>query len=220
MEENNIQDIEYVEVVEEPTTFYTYIKKEIPGYYFRPSEPLTEDNCDILGSTFEDFKNGKFVPLNEEQITFAEEHPNATIKEIFNMQILEPVVPVRTIEMARMQKKRDISAYDNSPSVNDFTINNELHAWFTPTERNNYRQSVESAKLLNIENLQFFVGNQLLTVSTNQADMMLAMLQLYADQCFIVTKQHQLAIDQLETIEEVDDYDYTVGYPNKINFEL
>lgn len=45
---------------------YTYIKKSIPGYYFRPEEPLTEENCDILGYTLEDFYNDKFVQLSSE----------------------------------------------------------------------------------------------------------------------------------------------------------
>lgn len=220
MEENNIQNVEYVEVVEEPTTFYTYIKKEIPGYYFRPTEPLTEDNCDILGSTFEDFLNGKFVPLNEEQIAFSEEHPNATIKEIFDMQIVEHIIPVRTLEQAKFEKIKEITNYDSSQEVNDFTINELYHTWLTPTEITNYNQSVEAAKLMQVDTLQFFIGDVLLEVETSKAELMLAAIKLYADNCFIVTKQHKLAVNNLETIEEVDNYDYTVGYPSKLNFDI
>lgn len=49
---------------------------------------------------------------------------------------------------------------------------------------------------------------------------MLAAIQLYADACYMVTKGHLLAIDSLENIEEVDTYDYTVGYPEKLNFSI
>lgn len=218
--EENIQDIEFVEVVEEPTTTYTYIKKEIPGYYFRPIEPLTKDNCDILGSTFEDFLNGKFVPLNEEQIAFAEQYPKATIKEIFDTELRQPLIHIRDIEEAKAEKLRQIDEYDNSNKVNDFIINSTIHTWFTPTERANYKQSVEAAELMKVDKLQFFIENQLFEVDTIKAKQMLAMIQLYADSCFIVTKQHKLAVEELTTIEDVDNYNYKVGYPNKLNFEL
>ena len=49
---------------------------------------------------------------------------------------------------------------------------------------------------------------------------MLAAIQLYADQCFIKTKQHEAAIKALATIEDINNYDYTVGYPTKLNFTL
>ena len=210
--------IDNVEV--ETPTVYTYIKKEIPGYYFRPTEPLTEDNCDKLGFTWEDFEEGMFVPLNEEQITFSEEHPNASIKEIFDTKLEEVVIPERTIERAKAEKLREINNYDNSRQVNMFTINDEEIVWFTPTERANYKASIESAKLLGIPTLKFFVNDKLFEVETSKAEMMLAAIQLYADECYIITKQHQITVENLETIEEVDSYDYTVGYPNKLNFDI
>lgn len=198
---------------------YTYIKKEIPGHYFRPQEPLTEENCDVLGSTFEDYLNGKFVPLNEEQIAFAEENPEASIKEIFEMHIEEAIPYVRTLEDAKNELKHRISLHDHSEEVNSFTVNG-LTAWFTPTERANYKQSIEAAKLVNMATLQFFIEDNLLEVGTSEAEEMLALIQLYADKCYIVTRQHNLAVDKLETIEDVDNYDYTVGYPDKLEFTL
>jgi hypothetical protein len=49
---------------------------------------------------------------------------------------------------------------------------------------------------------------------------MLAQIQLYADQCFIVTKQHITAVEALETIEEVDAYDVSADYPQRLIFTL
>jgi hypothetical protein len=49
---------------------------------------------------------------------------------------------------------------------------------------------------------------------------MLAQIQLYADQCFLVTKQHEAAVNALDSIESVDNYDITLGYPTKLVFNV
>jgi hypothetical protein len=41
-------------------------------------------------------------------------------------------------------------------------------------------------------------------------------LEVYAGKCFVNTTQHLLAIKELRTVEDVVNYDYTSGYPNKI----
>lgn len=173
-----------------------------------------------IGTTFEDYENGLYVRLSEGQVNFYKENPNATIEQIWNMEIPEVVVPERTLEDAKREMLMNIFNYGISKNVNGFTINNTIETWFTVQERLNYKQSVESAKLLNVESLTFFVANQSLQVSTTNAEKMLAALQLYADQCYIVTKQHEIAVKNLTTIEEVDSFNYKADYPNKLNFDL
>jgi hypothetical protein len=107
--------------------------------------------------------------------------------------------------------------------VNGFNIINgedTIIAWLTPSERANYRSSIDAAELVGVENLQLYVGEMPVTLPTQSAKMMLAQIQLYADQCFIVTKQHIAAVAALETIEAVDAYDNTVDYPSKPEFNL
>lgn len=191
---------------------FTYIKKEIPGYFFRPEEPLTPENCDVLGSTYEDFLDGKFVPLNEAQITFSNEHPDAQIKNIWYCE-------EQLIDEVRNTKLLDLEQYDNSDSVNQFTING-IGTWFTPIERSNYTSSISAAKILGVENLTFYIESTAITVPTTQAEWMLAAVQLYADQCYITTKQHEYTIKQLESIDEIKNYDFTTNYPDKLEFMI
>lgn len=195
-----------------------YIKKDITSKrYISLEEPLNPDNFDNIGKTWKDYLDNKFVKLSKYQVEFAEEHPDATVEEIWNKALVENI---RTLEDAKQYKISEIDLYDNSSAVNGFTVNNAFTAWFTVQERLNYKQSIESAKLLGINDLAFFIGDNMLNVSVTNAEMMLAALQLYADQCFIVTKQHKLAVNALESIEEVDEYDYKTGYPEKLNFDL
>lgn len=195
---------------------YTYIKHDIKGYYVEFNEMFNPDLYNNLGSTYQDFLNNLWVLLSDEQVAFHNEHPTASVKEVWDMQLTP--IPPRTLDQAKREMIQNIEYYDNSSEVNGFTINNDVEGWFTPDERSNYRSSIDAAKLLQVPSLSFYVGDMLLEVTPTQAEYMLAQVQLYADQCYMVTKQHKLDVEAMETIEEVDEFDYTADYPQKINF--
>jgi hypothetical protein len=56
------------------------------------------------------------------------------------------------------------------------------------------------------------------TFSPQQWLQMLAMLEVYAANALNTTERHKIAINNLSTVEEVEEYDYTVGYPTKCQF--
>lgn len=198
----------------------TYIWKQAPEFYIETLEEIDPVYWDgMIGSTLEDFEDGKWVKLSNEQVEFHKEHENASLSEVFNLQ-LNPVHDVNPLKVAKDAKIADLMNYDSSSNINEFTVNEIMPAWFTPEMRSNYRNSIDAAKLLNVENLEVFIGDNLITIPTATAEQMLAAIQLYADQCFIKTKQHKSAIENLTTIEEVENYDYTIGYPTKLNFTL
>lgn len=195
----------------------TYIRKNIDGYYIEFNEELDANVwAGKIGSTYQEFLEGKWIHLNSEQVAFHVEHPYATIKEVLDCQLTP--TPPRTLEQAKSEKIAQIEAYDNSNAVNGFTINGELEGWLTPGERSNYRSSIEAAKRQSVPELSFYVGDFPLTVTPVQGEYMLDQVQLYADACAIVTKQHELAVNALDSIEAVDGYNYQTGYPNKLNF--
>jgi hypothetical protein len=47
---------------------------------------------------------------------------------------------------------------------------------------------------------------------------MLGAVEVYASDALNVTEQHKAAINSLSSIEEVEAYDFTVGYPEKLIF--
>lgn len=71
-----------------------------------------------------------------------------------------------------------------------------------------------------VESLSLFIGEEEFTLPTLKAEEILDRIQLYADRCFIVTKQHKIAVEYLDTIEAVDSYDYTGDYPDNLEFVL
>ena len=201
----------------------TYIRKSIKGYYIDfPDEIDAEYWAGKIGSTYEDFLNNKWILLSEEQLAFHTEHPNASISQVLSMTLPEPYV--RTLEDAKMDKIYQIEEYDRSDSVNSFTVilneNNTIEHWLNPDQRANYKNSVDAAKLVGLEELHPVFNGIQLTLPTQMAEMALAQIQLYADRCYIVTETHKAEINALETIEAVDNYNITSGYPEKLTFNL
>lgn len=190
----------------------TYVQKDIPEFYIEQEYIQGE----FRGYSYDDFINGKYIKLSEKQVNFHNYNPDASIEEVINYS--EPFV--YTVDFVKELKIKGLDDYDNSDAVNDFIINNTIHAWFTPEERSNYKSSVESAKLLGVSELSLYIGENLFTIPTQQAEIMLAQIQLYADSCFMVTKTHKINIENLDTVEAVQSYDITQGYPEKINFTL
>lgn len=200
-----------------------YIRKNIKGYYVDFPEEIDAEYWEgQIGETYEDFLDNKWILLNDEQVQFHEDNPDASVKEVIEMQLTpvpEPSIENQIIR-ARQEKLAKLHQYDNSSEVNEFSINGELKTWFTPSERSNYKNSIDSAKLLGISNLTLLVNGTVIELPTSKAEQLLAMIQLYADACYMVTKQHEGAIQALQNIVEIEEYDYTAGYPKKLNFEL
>lgn len=190
----------------------TYIHKE-NGFWQVENLPKSY----LTGKTIEDYNLGAYLPLDNDQIAFRAENPEATQMEVYYMQ-LSPE-PVRTVEQARQDKLMQIEMYDRSEAVNTFYVNG-IPDWLTPDVQSNYRNSIDSAELLQETHITFTVAQIASTLTLQDAKVILAKIQRYADNCTIVTKTHMAAVRSLSSIDEIDNYDYKVNYPKKEEFSL
>lgn len=233
---------------------YTYIKNSVNGFYVTFDQKLNAELFNNLGSTYQDFLDGKWVLLSKEQVKFHETYPQCGIEDVLNMKV--PVAPQEheeTLDEVKNKVISDITVFDNGLGVNQFFVmvplsedeiarNKEeaakrkeelgleeepdvettkaISAWFTPAERSDYKNSIDAAQLLNIDTLNLVINDIPLTVSTEEAAKMLAAIQVYANACYLVTKQHQAAIQSMDSIEAVKNYDYRTGYPEKLRFNI
>jgi hypothetical protein len=195
-----------------------YIQKDAKGVYVEFGFELDPES-NYIGNTFDDYKAGAWVLLSEEQLAFKEANLNASVEEIVNMQLIPIPEVVRTLEDAVEDKLAALAAYDASGEVNSFILAG-IPAWITADERAKYNTSICAAELLNEAAIEIPLAGQFFTLPVAQAKMMLAMVQRYADQAAIVTAKHKAAIEALTTLEEVEAYDFTAGYPEKITFDL
>ena len=119
------------------------------------------------------------------------------------------------IDMAKAAKIAEIEAYSDSDAVNSLTFNG-IKTWLTRTVRDGYDTSITAAKNLGETNVTFMVGDNEMQLPIEQARRVLDLVQRYADACYLVTERHKIAVKALQTVEEVESYDYTTGYPEKL----
>ena len=140
---------------------------------------------------------------------------NPTEEQLIKAGYVQEEEPVMTVEDAKEAKIAEIAAYSDSDAVNSLTFNG-LKTWLTRTVRDGYDTSITAAKNLGEPNVTFMVGDKEMQLPVEQARRVLDLVQRYADACFLVTERHKIAVRSLQTVDEVESYDYTRGYPEKL----
>ena len=122
--------------------------------------------------------------------------------------------PSRGIEQAKSEKIAEIIAYDVSSNVNGFRYG-DVEYWIPRETRVSL---MNTANILGSGMMTLWFNDTPLELEVNRVRDMLSVLERYAFTCYNVTEQHKVEVMALDTVEEVDAYDVTVGYPNKVNF--
>lgn len=130
-----------------------------------------------------------------------------------------PPVPERTLEIAKSEKIAQITAYDTSEAVNSFTLGNAT-MWISIDDRISLMNSTTILQNAGETTTTLWYDGVKYTLPCATLIQMLSALEVYALQCYDVTEQHKAEVNALTTIEEVDAYDYTIGYPEKLSFEV
>jgi len=123
------------------------------------------------------------------------------------------------IESVRRNKLRQIDLYDTSETVNGFFLNGTL-MWLDKSIRSGLVNTLNSATVIGRETINIWFKGIYITLPTEQAKQLLAALEIYATDCYNVTAQHKVNVNNLQTIEEINSYDITSGYPDRLEFNL
>jgi len=140
-----------------------------------------------------------------------------------DLQAWKAYIAERELATAKKAKTDALLTYDASDAVNSFDVTiggNTMSLWIDRETRADYRSSIEAAELLGRTEVKPVFGGQEVTLSVQMAKMALAQVQLYANQCYGVTERHKAAILLLQSVQEVEGYDFTVGYPERLRFEV
>lgn len=122
-----------------------------------------------------------------------------------------------TIEELRAQKLDELRTYDASDTVNQFSING-VSGWFNKSTRVGLMNSISVEQASGRTETSIWLGDALFVLPIDKAVDVLHQLELYALACHNVTQGHINAINQLETKEAIEVYDFRTGYPRKLNF--
>ncbi len=137
--------------------------------------------------------------------------------ELRKLDGTEPT-PAELLALAKGKKDGDITAFDNSANVNSFIIGG-LPMWLGWELRARLESSLEAIEAEGGTEMTKGFGGIDYTFSVDQWHAMINAVENYAGQCQKVTEGHRAAVNALATIAEVEAYDYTVGYPPKVNFD-
>lgn len=124
-----------------------------------------------------------------------------------------------TVEEARKIMIEKINKYDLSEKVNLFYLNNNP-AWLDKNTRVGLMNSISIEKNSGFELTTLWLGIQSYTLPIDVAINFLTQLELYAKDCYNKTAEHKYNIEQLLTVKEILEYDYTIGYPSKLSISL
>lgn len=124
-----------------------------------------------------------------------------------------------TAEDLKKIKLQEIINYDKSEDVNKFFINN-FSLWLSREERIVIKDRFQREKDAGKEKTRLLYKGLVLELTPDIGIHLINMVSAYADQCFDVTEAHKSALNDLTTKEEIQSYDYTVGYPEKISITL
>ncbi len=104
--------------------------------------------------------------------------------------------------------------YDQSDNVNSFIYKGNKY-WLDKQQRSCMRTVAESG----LDIIEVVVGNEVLPLPSDFIRQFILQLEAYAYKCYVNTAKHQNAINSLQTVDEILNYDYTTGYPEKIVLE-
>ena len=123
------------------------------------------------------------------------------------------------LAQAKEEKKQRIDDYDTSPSVNVFRLNG-MDIWLDKATRTGLMLRLQAENAAGRETTTLWYEGMAVTLPIDAAMSILYALEVYASECYDNTQRHKAEVDRLETKEAVEAYDYRVGYPEVLEFEL
>lgn len=211
---------------------YTYITKENKLTYIGLNDLLDPSSNDI-GESYLDFLAGKWVLLSEEQVLFKEEHPDATVKEVFNMKLVEKVdEDIAVNELARAKSDKLEAIYQQDSQSNKFFISvisegkevSNSEFWMDKDLRNSLLNVTLPALQQNGETATRLWSNTIpptsIEVPIDWALNCIPVVEIYAKKTYDLMQGNIAKVYEAQSVDEINSIDVESGYPPYITFEL
>ena len=174
-----------------------YINQETGEKYFGGSITISKDGLLFSGvPTEEQLQEWGFTKYEAKPYTISEEE---------------------SLEQAKLNKIAELELYDQGENVNSFTLNGQ-EMWLNVSERQQLATQINANESIGRETMTRWFNGHEFTFPIETWKQMLILLEVYAGDAFNVTESHKAAINELTSIEEVESYDFTRGYPQKLIF--
>lgn len=191
-----------------------YINNSVNGQYLEIDYTLTEEKGYEMGTTYEDYLQGKWIELSEGQKLFHEQNPGASIREVINTE-LDPEPPGPTPEQllaqAKNRKNEECSSYAYSDAVRKIVLDDQS-VWLEKWARQDYRTRIETAKRIG-SNIVVFNGSPM---EANVLAVLLDYMDSHELKLEEVLAAKMKEVSECTDVEQVEDIDAQSGYPEII----
>ena len=133
-------------------------------------------------------------------------------------EYVEPTpTPAQLLQRAKDAKIAELEAYDQSDAVNSFSVNGQ-EMWLNAQTRQQLRISLDANQQAGRETVTKWFDGVQYTYPIDVWYYMLGQVEVYAGDALNVTESHKAAINALDDIDDVEEYDFTTDYPEKLSF--
>lgn len=159
--------------------------------------------------------NGRFIEVNDRMIITPT--PEILLENGYTPVDIEPSQE-ELLAAAKVEKIAEIKEYDNSDAVNSFKLNG-FSVWINREDRIGTRRAIELDIASGKTESEIWLNGFKLIVNSELALKLLDAVGHYAYSAYNVTQSHIFAVKNLTSINEVEKYDYTKGYPQKLDLK-
>ena len=169
-----------------------------------------------------------YVRVNEEEIQVEEynnmgdkqEEPILVTKYQYDVVLTKVKYQNEQNVLNKMKelKEDEINEYDMSSNINSFTYHG-VDMWLDKATRNGLIMRLNAEKAVGKAETTLWFGTMSFTLSIDDGLQLLTLLEVYSSACYDNTAHHIAAVEALNDVEDVFNYDYTVGYPQKVVIE-
>lgn len=132
-----------------------------------------------------------------------------------------PIVEEPTEEEIFNREKQhvieDIMVYDSSKEVNIFYVQ-DIPMWLDKATRAGLMLRLQAETAAGETETSLWYNGMEFKLPVETATQMLYAIEVYASKCYDKTQYHIAQISHLTTIEEIYNYNYRTGYPDKLKF--
>lgn len=118
---------------------------------------------------------------------------------------------------AKKRLIRTIERYDSSSEVNVFYMGGQP-MWLDKATRAGLMLRFQAEQSMGMSETTLWYDGVMYTLPIESAVGMLMALEVYASKCYDNTQRHLASVNGLESIEQIEAYDYREGYPAKLEF--
>lgn len=163
---------------------------------------IEDVTLDALGSAL----GSRFIPQTEIKQIIED------LQDIGGVTFTEEEV----LRFAKEEVIKAVTSYDSSSAVNEFSYQG-VPLWLDKETRTGLAVRFNAEEMMEKTETKLWAGTVGFAMSITDGRQMLYAVENYASQCYDTTASHKASVDELKTTDEVVAYDYTVGYPSKLD---